>query len=121
MQETSRSIGSYRWVICALLFFATTINYTDRAVLGVVEPTLRASIPDWTATKYGLINSAFMVAYAVGSLGAGFLMDAIGVRLGLTLSLVLWSVTAAAHALASNATQFALIRFALGLGESGNF
>src|SRR3954447_4089228 len=122
MPETpSRSIGSYRWVICALLFFATTINYTDRAVLGVLEPTLRANIPDWTATKYGLINSSFMIAYAIGSLGAGWMMDTIGVRLGFTLSLVVWSLTAAAHALASNATQFALVRFALGIGESGNF
>jgi MFS transporter, ACS family, hexuronate transporter len=122
MQETtSRSIGSYRWVICALLFFATTINYTDRAVLGVLEPTLRANIPDWTATKYGLINSSFMIAYAIGSLGAGWMMDAIGVRLGFTLSLIVWSLTAAAHALAGNATQFAIVRFALGIGESGNF
>ncbi len=115
-----RSVGSYRWVICALLFFATTINYTDRAVLGVMEPTLRSTI-GWSGEQYGLINSCFMIAYAIGSLGAGWMMDAIGVRLGFTISLVVWSLVAAAHAFARNATEFALIRFALGIGESGNF
>ena len=115
-----RPVGSYRWVICALLFFATTINYTDRAVLGVMEPTLRSTI-GWSGEQYGLINSCFMIAYAIGSLGAGWMMDAIGVRLGFTISLVVWSLVAAAHAIARNATEFALIRFALGIGESGNF
>ncbi|HEX3598948.1 MAG TPA: MFS transporter [Lacipirellulaceae bacterium] len=113
-------VGSYRWIICALLFFATTINYTDRAVLGVLEPELRNTI-GWDGTQYGLINAAFMIAYAFGSLGAGWMMDAIGVRLGFSISLVVWSLTAAAHALAHNTSQFALARFALGLGESGNF
>jgi ACS family hexuronate transporter-like MFS transporter len=115
-----RSVGSYRWVICALLFFATTINYTDRAVLGVIEPELRSTI-GWSGEQYGLINCSFMIAYAIGSLGAGWMMDAIGVRLGFTISLVIWSLVAAAHALAHNATEFALVRFALGIGESGNF
>ncbi|HEY2761493.1 MAG TPA: MFS transporter, partial [Pirellulales bacterium] len=115
-----QSKGSYRWVICALLFFATTVNYTDRAVLGVLEPELHEKI-GWTSTQYGLINGAFMVAYAFGSLGAGWLMDTIGVRVGYTISLIIWSVCAAAHALAHNPLQFALVRFGLGIGESGNF
>jgi ACS family hexuronate transporter-like MFS transporter len=115
-----RSVGSYRWVVCALLFFATTINYIDRAVLGVLEPELHSTI-GWSSTQYGLINCAFMVAYGIGSLGAGWVMDTIGVRLGFSISLVVWSLVAASHALAHNAYQFALVRFALGIGESGNF
>jgi MFS transporter, ACS family, hexuronate transporter len=117
----SRSIGSYRWVICALLFFATTINYTDRAVLGVIEPKLSEIIPGWNATNYGFINSAFMIAYAFGSLGAGWMMDRIGVRLGYTISLIVWSLAAASHAFATNVFQFGIVRFALGIGEAGNF
>lgn len=120
MHTVPPRLGSYRWVICALLFFATTINYIDRAVLAVLEPTLKEVI-GWTATEYGAINCAFMIAYALGSLGAGYLMDAVGVRLGFTISLVVWSLTAAGHAFAGNVTQFALVRFLLGIGESGNF
>ena len=115
-----RSRGSYRWVICALLFFATTINYVDRAVLPVIEPELSKTI-GWNATQYGEINSAFMLAYAFGSLGAGWMMDALGVRLGFAISLVFWSLAAASHAFARNVGEFALARFALGIGESGNF
>ncbi|MFO0789653.1 MAG: MFS transporter [Pirellulales bacterium] len=120
MHTVPQRVGSYRWVICALLFFATTINYVDRAVLAVLEPELKTTI-GWSATEYGAINCAFMVAYALGSLGAGYLMDAVGVRLGFTISLIMWSLTAAAHAFAHNVWEFAIVRFALGIGESGNF
>ena len=75
----------------------------------------------WTATQYGFINFAFMMAYAIGSLGAGWLMDKLGTRLGYTIALVVWSLVAASHALAHNVWQFAIARFALGIGESGNF
>src|SRR3954452_14806867 len=122
MQDLSQPPnGSVRWVICALLFFATTVNYMDRAVLGVIEPELGKIIPGWNATNYGLINSAFMIAYAIGSLGAGWMMDRVGVRLGFAISLIVWSLAAIAHAFAQNAVQFAAVRFALGIGESGNF
>jgi ACS family hexuronate transporter-like MFS transporter len=107
-------------VICALLFLATTINYVDRAVLGVLAPTLRAEI-GWTDTDYGDINAAFTMAYALGFLFAGWLMDKVGTRLGYTLSLVVWSLAAAGHALAKTAGGFGIARFALGIGESGNF
>src|SRR5437773_10867257 len=71
MQDPRQSsVGSYRWVVCALLFFATTVNYVDRAVLGVLEPELHKVI-GWTATQYGDINSAFNLAYAIGFLFAG--------------------------------------------------
>ncbi len=118
--EQVRPVGWYRWVICALLFFATTINYVDRAVLGVLEPVLAEKI-GWTATQYGIINASFMLAYAVGFLLAGFMMDRIGVRWGYAISLVLWSLAAAAHAFANSVLAFAVARFALGIGESGNF
>jgi ACS family hexuronate transporter-like MFS transporter len=122
MHDNSKFVsGNFRWVICALLFFATTINYTDRAVLGVIEPKLSEIIPGWNATNYGWINSAFMIAYAVGSLGAGWMMDRIGVRLGFTIALIVWSLAAAAHAFAANVFQFGIARFALGIGEAGNF
>jgi ACS family hexuronate transporter-like MFS transporter len=120
MGELDRPVGNFRWVICALLFFATTINYIDRAILGVLESELRTTI-GWTATQYGFINFAFMMAYAIGSLGAGWLMDKLGTRLGYTIALVVWSLVAASHALAHNVWQFSLARFALGVGESGNF
>lgn len=113
-------IGRYRWVICALLFFATTINYVDRSVLGVLAPTLRTEI-GWTDQHYGYISGAFTLAYAIGFLFAGWLIDKVGTRLGYTLYLAVWSVAAAAHGLARSALGFGVSRFILGVGESGNF
>jgi MFS transporter, ACS family, hexuronate transporter len=113
-------IGRYRWGICALLFFATTINYVDRAVLGVLAPTLRAEI-GWTDQQYGYISAAFTLAYAIGFLFAGWLIDKLGTRIGYTLYLTVWSIAAAAHALARSVFGFGLARFGLGIGESGNF
>ncbi len=113
-------IGRYRWIICALLFFATTINYVDRAVLGVLAPTLRDEI-GWTDQHYGYISGAFTLAYAIGYLFAGWLIDKIGTKIGYALYLAVWSVAAAAHGLARSALDFGLARFCLGIGESGNF
>jgi ACS family hexuronate transporter-like MFS transporter len=112
--------GNFRWVICALLFFATTINYVDRSVFGVLESTLRESI-GWTATEFGDINAQFNLAYAIGFLFAGWLIDRIGTRLGYSFFLIIWSLAAAAHAFARTGTEFAAARFALGIGEAGNF
>src|SRR5215207_6818015 len=121
MQDSrQRSVGRYRWVICALLFFATTINYVDRSVLSVLEPELQ-KITGWTATQYGDINSAFNLAYAIGFLFAGWMMDRIGTRWGYTISLTVWSLAAASHAFAHSVLGFGVARFALGIGESGNF
>ena len=113
-------IGHYRWLICALIFFATTINYVDRAVLGVLAPTLRAEI-GWTDQDYGYISAAFTLAYAIGFLFAGWFIDRVGTRIGYALYLIVWSFAAAAHALVRSAFGFGLARFALGIGESGNF
>jgi ACS family hexuronate transporter-like MFS transporter len=121
MNETIKAkIGKYRWVICALLFFATTINYVDRAVLGVLAPTLRAEI-GWSDQQYGYISSAFTLAYAIGFLFAGWFIDRVGTRIGYTVYLAVWSFAAAAHALVRSAFGFGLARFGLGIGESGNF
>jgi ACS family hexuronate transporter-like MFS transporter len=107
-------------VICALLFTATTINYIDRQVLGILAPTLQAEV-GWSEADYGAIVSWFTLAYGVGFLFAGRTIDALGTRLGLALALVAWSVAAMAHALARTAGGFSVARFALGLGESANF
>src|SRR3954468_23532440 len=109
-----------RWVICALLFFATTINYVDRGVLGVLEPSLQKEI-QWTATQYGDINAAFTAAYAIGFLIIGRLIDQVGTRRGYAIALVVWSLAAASHALARTPFGFGVARFFLGLGEAGNF
>jgi MFS transporter, ACS family, aldohexuronate transporter len=113
-------IGRYRWTICALLFFATTINYIDRQVLGILAPTLQREI-GWSEGQYGAIVSWFTLAYALGFLGAGRLMDRIGARAGFSLSIIVWSIAAMAHALARGVVGFSVARFALGIGESGNF
>lgn len=113
-------MSHYRWVICALVFFATTINYVDRAVLGVLAPTLRAEF-GWSDQDYGYISAAFTLAYAIGFLFAGWFIDRVGNRMGYSVYLVIWSLAAAAHALARSAFGFGLARFALGIGESGNF
>jgi ACS family hexuronate transporter-like MFS transporter len=115
----SRWLG-YRWTICALLFFATTINYIDRQVLGILAPTLSREL-GWSETQYGDIVSWFSLAYAFGFLAMGRLLDRIGVRLGFAVAIVAWSAAAIAHAFARTATGFSIARAALGLGESGNF
>jgi ACS family hexuronate transporter-like MFS transporter len=113
-------IGRYRWAICALLFLATTINYVDRQVLGILAPTLQREI-GWSEAQYGAIISWFTLAYAVGYLGAGRVMDRIGTRVGFAISIVVWSVAAMGHAVVRTVAGFSAARFALGLGESGNF
>lgn len=115
-----KNIGRYRWVICALLFFATTINYMDRQVLGILAPTLQKEI-GWNEAQYGAIVSWFTLAYAFGYLGAGKMMDRLGTRIGFAVSVIVWSFAAMSHALARTVTGFGMARFALGFGESGNF
>ncbi|QQS35283.1 MAG: MFS transporter [Ignavibacteriales bacterium] len=119
-ENIKEKIGHYRWYIVALIFFATTINYVDRAVLGVLAPTLRTEI-GWTDQEYGYISAAFTLAYAIGFLFAGWFIDRIGTRMGYTIYLTIWSLAAAAHALVRSAFGFGIARFALGIGESGNF
>jgi ACS family hexuronate transporter-like MFS transporter len=109
-----------RWRILALIFFATTVNYLDRILLGFLIPVIRLEIPI-NDQQYGYITGAFQLAYTIGFLAAGKFVDAIGSRIGYAVSLVWWSIAAAAHALAGGAISLGLCRALLGLGESGNF
>ena len=112
--------GHVRWVVCALLFFATTLNYIDRQVLGILAPDLQKII-GWSEVQYGYIVTAFQAAYAIGLLLVGRLLDVVGTRHGFAFALIFWSVAAMAHALARTPLGFGMARFALGLGEAGNF
>jgi MFS transporter, ACS family, hexuronate transporter len=119
-QSDSERQSSYRWTICALLFVATTINYVDRQVLGILAPTLQREL-HWTEADYGNIVSWFSFAYAFGFLIAGRVIDWIGVRRGLAAAVVAWSAAAMAHALATTAAGFSLARATLGASESAIF
>jgi ACS family hexuronate transporter-like MFS transporter len=112
--------GNVRWTICAMLFFATSINYMDRQVLGILAPILQHSI-GWTEQGYSYIVMAFQFSYAIGLVVAGRMIDRIGTRLGYAIIMGIWSLAAMAHSLATTALGFGIARFFLGLGESGNF
>ncbi|MEO7190727.1 MAG: MFS transporter [Vicinamibacterales bacterium] len=132
-------VGYVRWIICALLFLAATINYIDRQVIGILKPTLQAEF-SWTEIDYANIVFAFQLAYAIGFIAAGRLIDRIGTRAGFALALIIWSLAAMLHAEApalgpvaamvlgwlglgysTNVAGFMFVRFLLGIGESGNF
>src|SRR5581483_10503128 len=89
--EVAPRTGQYRWMICALLFFATTINYVDRQVIGILAKDLQAAI-GWTEIDYGNIVAAFNAAYALGLLVSGRLIDRFGTRLGYALAITIWSL-----------------------------
>jgi MFS transporter, ACS family, hexuronate transporter len=109
-----------RWVVVSLLFFATTVNYLDRAILGVILPEIRNNF-HFGLQAYGLIQFVFQIAYAAGSLCGGWLLDRYGTRIGYGLAVVVWSLAAMLNAFAGSAFQFGAYRTALGLGESANF
>src|SRR6266480_4599608 len=115
-----RAVPRVRWTVVALLFAATTVNYIDRQVLGILAPTLTREL-GWHETDYAAIVSWFSVAYGVGLLGMGRLLDRIGVRRGLAGFVGLWSLAAMGHALVRTVTGFSVARALLGIGESGNF
>src|SRR4030067_2687662 len=118
--ETGEKPGNFRWTICALLFFATTINYIDRQILGILAPELQKII-GWSEVEYGYIVTAFQTAYALGLLLFGRFIDRYGHRIGYSIAILVWSVAALAHAAARTAFGFGIARFTLGLGEAGNF
>lgn len=109
-----------RWRVCALLFFATTINYMDRQIFGILGPTLQTEI-GWTEGQYGLITAAFTFSYAIGLFFAGRYLDWVGVKKGFAIYVGTWSLSAMAHALASTPIGFAIARVFLGFTEAGNF
>jgi MFS transporter, ACS family, hexuronate transporter len=113
-------IGRQRWVICGLLFAATAFNYIDRQTIGVLKPTLQAEL-GWSESSYADIVFWFQCAYAIGYLGFGPVIDRIGARLGYAVAFSVWTLAHIGHGFVHSITQFALVRFALGLGESGGF
>ncbi|MGB2866829.1 MAG: MFS transporter [Bacteroidota bacterium] len=114
------SIGRYRWVVCGLLFFATTVNYIDRQILALLKPMLDIQL-GWTNEEFGLVNAAFQGAYAVGLLAFGWFIDKYGTKIGYAVSIAAWSVAALGHALVASVSGFMFARIALGAGEGGNF
>jgi ACS family hexuronate transporter-like MFS transporter len=115
-----QSIRNYRWVVVALLFFATSINYIDRQVIGLLKPVLEKQFL-WDDRTFGYINSIFQLFYAGGLLVFGHIIDKIGTKLGYAISVCIWSLAAMAHALVGSTAGFAVARAVLGIGESGNF
>jgi ACS family hexuronate transporter-like MFS transporter len=113
-------VGRYRWVVVALLFAATAINYIDRQMIGVLKPTLSAEMR-WSETDFANIVFWFQAAYAIGYLGFGRIVDVIGARFGYAIAVVVWTIAHMAHGGVHSVTQFAMARFGLGIGESGNF
>ena len=115
-----KNIGNYRWTICSLIFFATTINYLDRQVISLLKPVLEKEF-SWKESDYSNIVIAFQFAYAIGMIGAGRLIDKIGTKLGYAITLTLWSIASILHAFATGALSFMVYRAFLGITEAGNF
>jgi ACS family hexuronate transporter-like MFS transporter len=113
-------VGRYRWVICGLLFAATAINYVDRQMIGILKPTLQQDL-GWSEIDYANIVFWFQAAYAIGYLGFGRLVDRIGARFGYALAFTLWTIAHMLHGAVRTTFGFGLVRFALGIGESGSF
>jgi ACS family hexuronate transporter-like MFS transporter len=120
----NKAIGKYRWTICSLVFFATTVNYLDRAVISLLKPYIAEDF-HWDkiaeAANYANIEIAFKIAYAFGMLGAGRFIDKMGTKIGYAVATALWSIAAICHALATGVGGFSIARVFLGLTESGNF
>ena len=136
---TAAKAGYYRWYVCTLLFFASVINYIDRQVIGILKPTLQKEF-GWSEIDYADIVFSFQLAYAIGFIFAGRLMDRLGTRVGFAIAIIIWSIAAMAHAgvmtfgpsvsallaivglsYTVSVAGFMAARFALGLGEAGNF
>lgn len=120
MQKNQKTQTGFRWIILALLFIGTTILYIDRSALGILAPDLQKSI-GWSEEQYGIINSVFMIAYAICFIVMGRLIDRIGTRKGYLVSIGIWSLATLGHALARSWVGFAIARFSLAVGQSGSF
>lgn len=120
VQRAAARVGNYRWMIVALLFAATVINYIDRQMLGVLKPLLQSDL-GWSERDYANVVFWFQTAYAIGYIGFGRIVDLIGARLGYAVAFVIWTIAHIAHGGVHSVTQFAMARFGLGIGEAGNF
>ncbi len=120
LKNVNQAIGRYRWTICALVFFATTINYLDRAVISLLKSDLTKEF-NWDDGDYANIEIAFKLCYAFGMLVAGRLIDWLGTKMGYFYATLTWSLAAIGHAFVSSTLGFIVARSFLGLTESGNF
>lgn len=120
MPPEPKAGSNYRWVICVLLFFATTINYIDRQVLSLLKGMLDNEF-HWTNEEFGVVNALFQGAYGIGLLGFGWFVDRFGVKIGYAVSIAGWSLAAMGHGLVRNVAAFKIARVGLGLSEAGNF
>src|ERR1700751_5441357 len=118
--RSEQATSQVRWLICALFFFAASVNYMDRQVIGLLKPTLQAQF-GWIKEGYSNIVVAFQFAYGSSLLFIGKLIDRIRTRKGATLAVLFWSISAMGHATATSVFQFAIARFSLGIGEAGSF
>lgn len=120
MQGINTRAGNYRWRVVVLLFFATTINYIDRQILGMLKPFIGAEL-DISEAGYGYIVSAFQAAYAIGLLFVGVIIDKFGTKISYAVAVIVWSLAGCLHAAVRSAFGFGIMRFFLGIGESANF
>lgn len=120
LAQPAKPAGRYRWVIVALLFFACTINYIDRQMIGILKPILSKEL-GWSESDYADIVFYFQFAYAIAYLIFGKIVDVAGARVGYAIAVIIWTVGHMAHGMASTAIQFSLARAGLGIGEAGNF
>jgi ACS family hexuronate transporter-like MFS transporter len=118
--SVNEKIGKYRWTICGLVFFATTVNYLDRAVISLLKPYLETEFK-WNDADYANIEIAFKFAYSIGMLGVGSIIDKLGTKMGYALSTFLWSLAAIGHAFVTSTVGFSVARAFLGVTEAGNF
>jgi ACS family hexuronate transporter-like MFS transporter len=117
---SSTNVGRFRWVIVALLFAATAINYVDRQMIGLLKPTLEQEF-GWSETTYADIVFYFQLAYAIGYIVFGHIVDRVGARFGYAMAFIIWTAAHMLHGAVRSAFGFAAVRFLLGIGESGNF
>ena len=116
----NKKIGNYRWTICALVFFATTVNYLDRQVISLLKSVLSTEL-NWDDGDYANIEISFKLFYSFGMIIAGRVVDKLGTKKGYALATGLWSLAAVGHAFANSAFGFMIARAALGVTEAGNF
>lgn len=112
--------SNYRWIICSMLVFATTVNYMDRQILGLLAPMLQEDI-GWTQMEYSLLVNAFTIAYGIGTLVCGRIIDKLGTKVSYAIAMIVWSLAAMLHAAVGTVVGFIVVRVILGLGEAANF
>lgn len=115
-----KKIGNYRWKIVVLLFFATTVNYITRQIIGILKPYISDEL-SWSESDYGYIVAAFQVAYAIGLVTTGKVLDKLGTRLSYSWAMIIWSISCMLHAAVISVTGFIAARFVLGIGQAANF